>query len=252
MLKRTFLVFIFFFLIAACKTTDEKVNEFVVSYNDAAATFSNNIITHTSAKALPNHEIRIIFETTLRKNSINNAMYEKLLPTMTTQIVESGNTVPDLLKDGVKIHFAVLAFDDAEIAETTLDFKSYNSEKQKNAVKPQNASNPNIAPALQQILEMLNKNLPIEDKEAGTKIISIAVNEKSEIVYTHEIPVSLAKDLQGNDVKNLLKDEMMRDLNVQKMLPLLNRYGLTAIVYLYRDTNGKMVNKIKLTTNDFQ
>lgn len=65
-------------VITGCKSTDEKINDFVAEYNNAAAHMSNEIITSTSAVVLPNSGMRIVFNTSMASTKENKTLYSQI------------------------------------------------------------------------------------------------------------------------------------------------------------------------------
>jgi hypothetical protein len=249
---RLLFVFSGMLLFIACKSTDDKINDFVTSYNNAAASMSNNTITHTSAKAVSKTEIRILFKTLADGNETNKIFYTKALPSMVSEIFTAERSISDLTDEGVKLHFVLLASDDSELASIIVDKKKLaglQALKSKETVVP---GQQNLSPQLQQILKILNTSLPITDKEAGTKITEITVDEKMALVYNIEVIDSLAKNMKDPGTAAYLKEALLRDLSVKKMLPGLRQYGISSITYKYRNTKGEIINETSVTANELK
>jgi len=242
-------------LLVSCKNTQEKMQDYVNNFNSYASLLQNEVITSTSAVAsIPENEIRITFQTNLEQNEDNKEIYNKTLPTLIANLLKKDPSTMDLVEEGVHFKVAFLAENSSELTELIVDKKKMDELLKEPAFTPPTVAskNPNLTPQMQEILALLNKNMPLENKAEGTKILKIDITEANELVYKVEVPDDYAKLLKMDSANELIKESLIRSGDFKKVLSAVIRFGITTVKYQYQNTKGVVVNTITLTQNDLK
>ena len=246
-------VIVLFQLVAvSCKNKQQKANEFVGSYNLSAPMITNHVVTSTSAKLLPNNDIEIKFYTALEYNEGNKEMFAQLMPNMMTDLFVKDATAGDLLDEGVKFNIFFYSSDGQEFTALELDKKKKDELLNPSAAKKTEAvgMNSNLSPQMREMLVMLNKSLPIENKAEGTKIVKIDIDKDNVLVYNVEVHDSLSDLLKDDASKSLMKEGIMRSNDYRTLMNGVKRLGVSKIKYQYQDSKGKKITEIFIDTNE--
>ena len=243
-------------LLVSCQNTKQKMQGYVNSYNHSAANFTNEVITSTSAKAfLDKNKIEIRLETNLEQNEDNKSIYNQMLPGIFAEMLKKEDQSMELIEEGVIFDVYFLAEDYTVLTELKVDKKEL-KKMLKDKVAPtatENAaiSNSNLSPEMQEMLVMMNRNMPIKNAD-GSKILKIEINEKGELLYKIEIPNEFAELLKGESAKAVLKEEILRNNNLKNVVNVVKRFGIKTIIYEYLDVKGKMINNVVLIEKDLR
>lgn len=109
-------------MLASCKNTKQKLQEFVATYNAAAPTFKADNVRLTTARGYINdNKIELRFETALEQTAPNklasNIVFSKLLKEMIKK-----NQIPkDLIEEGVQFDTYFLADDNTVFVKEILN-----------------------------------------------------------------------------------------------------------------------------------
>lgn len=239
----------------SCKNTQEKIQTFIIEYNQTASSYSNQIVTSTKAVAAEGNQIKLIFETSIEDNPTNKSIYKDIFPTVIADLLSNEKSSVELLEEGVKFDVVFLADNSKEIGSMIVDQK-----KMQEILKKKSTTIPSASSVgkntensqLKQALELMNRNLPIVDKAAGTKVIKIDVSEKNELVYYVEIDNKQGELLKGPEAKALMKESILRAPQTSKVLAGVRGLGVVAIKYVYQSSNGKVFNDVTLTQADLR
>lgn len=242
-------------LLVSCKNTQEKMQDYVNNFNSYASLLQNGIITSASADAsIPENEIRIIFQTNLQQNEDTKEIYNKTLPSLIAELLKKDTSSMDLVDEGVHFKVSFLAENSSELTELIVDKKKMDELLKDSVLTPPAVAskNPNLTPQMQEILALLNKNMPIENKAEGTKIFKIDITEANELVYKIEVPNDYAALLKMDSANELIKESLIRSSDFRKVISAVSQYGITTIKYQYQNSKGTIVNTITLTQNDLK
>ncbi|WP_426485832.1 hypothetical protein [Flavobacterium sp. 2] len=241
--------------LSGCRDTKQKTQAFVNAYNNSASNFSNEIITSTKAKAfLDQKKVEINVETTLEQNENNKAVYGQLFPVFLKQMLSTDKDVKELVEEGVVFQVDFLANDNTSIAEFKIDQKELAALIKNNASKPEVAVGPstsNGSPELQEILVMMNKSMPVKNAD-GSKIVKIYLNNENQLVYQVEMPEDVLKLLENKAANSLVKESILREGQVQKVVRSLLPYGIKDLKYEYLNAKGKIINYMIITEKDLK
>ncbi|MEC4048626.1 hypothetical protein OX284_004230 [Flavobacterium sp. SUN046] len=239
----------------SCKNTQEKMQTFIIEYNQTASSFSNQIVTSTKAEAEEGNQIKLIFETSIEDTPSNRAIYKDMFPTVIADLLSNEKSSIELLEEGVKFDVVFLADNTKEIGSMIVDQKKMQEiiKKKSTAIPTANSIGKNTENSeLKQALELMNRNLPIVDKSAGTKVVKIDISEKHELVYFVEIDDKQGELLKGPEAKLLMKESILRAPQTSKVLAGVRGLGVVAIKYVYQSSKGKLFNEVTLTQADLR
>ncbi|TDP01435.1 hypothetical protein [Flavobacterium sp. 245] len=241
--------------LSSCMDTKQKTQAFVNSYNNSAANFSNEIITSTEAKAFHDEKrIEINVETTIEQNENNKYVYGQMFPAFLKETLSTDRAVKELVEEGVVFDVNFLAADNTSIAEFKIDQKELTALMKKNGGKPAISAESlatDSSSQLDQILVMMNKNMPIKNND-GSKILKIYLNKENQLVYQVEMPEDVLEVLKNKAANSLVKESILREGQVQKVVGIVSRYGIKDIKYEYLNAKGKIVNSMILTEKDLK
>lgn len=247
-MKNFLLVFVTAFLLVACKTKNDKVQDFVKMYNRSSDMMHSPMIRSTKATSSNAEEVNIEVNTSYQSNDMESSLVSSALPDLIGQAIKSDPLGKELFESGVKFNLKVYGSDARVIVDKTIDQKNLDkSSVDFNAIAKGDKPN---STELNQILEVFNKNLPMEDKATGTKIISIKADENNNIVYTNEVPESFKTMLQQDGAEQMLKDEMLRSPQIQQIFARTSVLGVNNLKYIYTDTKGNVIKEVTISKND--
>lgn len=115
-----------------------------------------------------------------------------------------------------------------------------------------NFGNDNTSNQLKDLLRILNKDLPIVDKNTGIKITRIDVNKQNELVYSAIVPESMDEALKSESAKEVMKEEILRSGNLNSVLNNIQQYNISVIKYIYNDSKGKQIVELKFSAEDYK
>ncbi|MFB9079748.1 hypothetical protein ACFFLS_07660 [Flavobacterium procerum] len=239
-------------LMASCTSTNERIMKFVKDYNDSASNFSNQVISSTNAKAfLQEKKIEITMETTVEQNEDNKSLYGKIFPSLLKETIIKDRHTKKLIEEGVVFQINFLALDHSSLASFKIDKKEM-EELLKNKenitdVPLEALSEPSAK--LQQALAVMNKNMPIKNSD-GTRVLKIYSTENNQLVYKMEVPEEMAVVLKNKDSNPLIKESLLRNTELKKIIGFVKGFGVTNIKYEYYDAEGNELNSFVLTEKD--
>ncbi|CAC9976700.1 MULTISPECIES: hypothetical protein [Flavobacterium] len=241
--------------LVSCKNTKQKIQEYVNTFNNSSALFHNDIISSASAKAFLNeNKVEIRIDTNLEQNESSKSIYNQMFPALLGEMLKSDRASMELIREGVTFEMFFLANNSTILAELKVDEKELNKILSKNntpAVDRKELSSSGMNPEMQQMLAIMNQNMPIVNED-GTKIIKIEISDKNELVYKIEVPKKYSELLKGEGAKVLMKESILRSSDLKTILGSIQRYNITTIKYLYQDAKGNLVNDIILTEKDLK
>ncbi|MCZ4245821.1 hypothetical protein [Pedobacter punctiformis] len=240
-------------LFTSCKSTSSKMNAFVLSYNASAK--PNGIVYSTNAEALYDKKIiKIRIVTNYALEDTKNGIVDKFLPTLFVQLLAGEDLARELInEEGVNFEVTFFTIRLSEFSSITIDKKKL-AELEKEAKGKINADdllNNTGNSKIKNILSILNKNLPVKDKNTGLTILKIDINDKNELLYDISVPNSIAEKIKGKDASEVLKDDILRNGNSKQLFMNVRSLGITTLKYKYRDEKGNYLNEITLTQQDF-
>jgi hypothetical protein len=109
-------------MIVSCKNTKQKLQEYVVSYNQSATKFKNENVTLTTARGYINdNKIELRFETDLKQSESNKQEAEKKLPELLKAMINKDQIFKELIEEGVQFDVYFLADDNTVLAKQIIN-----------------------------------------------------------------------------------------------------------------------------------
>lgn len=241
--------------LVSCKNTKQKIQEYVNTFNNSSELLQNDVISRASAKAFLNeNKIELRFDTNLEPNESSKSIYNQMFPTLLGEILKNDAASVELIREGVTFEMFFIANNSTILSELKVDQKELDNILKKSKmvdIDRKELSSSGINPELQQMLSIMNQNMPITNED-GTKILKIEISDKNELVYKIEVPKQYSELLKGEGAKVLMKENILRSSDLKTILGSIQRYNITTIKYIYSDAKGNLVNDIILTEKDLK
>lgn len=252
--KSVVIVFIILFQLTliGCKNTLQKTNDFVNSYNNSTQYFANNI-SSTSAKLIENNNVEIRFDIDTEFNENNKAIYSQIAPNLMTNLITRNDASKELIEEGVVFFVEIYASNNQKIASVEVDKKKLD-EILKTQKPVQNNTNSAYSKSseLSEMLTIMNQSLPIENKAEGTKITKISIDESNILTYNVEVKDEIAGLINNEDVKNIMKESILRSSEFRTLVQGMRGYEIYKIRYIYQDSKGKKITELDLSSADLR
>ncbi|MGO4770326.1 hypothetical protein ACEN2I_01580 [Flavobacterium sp. W22_SRS_FK3] len=109
-------------LLASCKNTKQKLQEFVVAYNNEASNFKGEHIRTTTARGYINDsKIELRIETDLKQNEGNRLKATKTFPALLTEMIKKDQVSKELVEENVRFDVYFLANDNTVLAKEVIN-----------------------------------------------------------------------------------------------------------------------------------
>lgn len=109
-------------LLASCKNTKQKLQEYVTTYNSTAATFKAEHVTLTTARGYINdNKVELRFETNLPENDSNKVVAGLAFPKLLKEMINKNQIPKELIKEGVQFDAYFLANDNTVLNKEVLN-----------------------------------------------------------------------------------------------------------------------------------
>lgn len=109
-------------LLASCKNTKQKLQEYVTTYNSTAATFKAEHVTLTTARGYINdNKVELRFETNLPENDSNKVVVSLAFPKLLKEMINKNQIPKELIKEGVQFDAYFLANDNTVLNKEVLN-----------------------------------------------------------------------------------------------------------------------------------
>lgn len=113
------------FMLASCKNTKQKLQEFVVTYNGNAKNFKAENVTLTTARGYINDDrIELRFETNLEKTKPNEIAANITFPKLLKEMLKKGQIPKELVEEGVQFDAYFLAGDNTVLLKEIINKES--------------------------------------------------------------------------------------------------------------------------------
>ncbi|WP_291089872.1 hypothetical protein [Flavobacterium sp. BFFFF1] len=246
---RIFMASLALLLLIGCKNTREKAQDFVNDYNASAPSLSNPNIQSTIAALKPDNTIVIIIVSTMPQTDENRSIIGQMLPTVMTETLSNIPSFQDLVSENVKFRIEYRANDNTKLGVADIDKSSLKAAQLKNSKNGNDIKFNAADPKVNEMLAMINKALPIVDKEAGTKITKIDILGE-DLVYFVEVDQKMEGLLKSENFKTVMKDEILRNPQSKTLINSVRPYGVKRVKYRYIGANKKTVGEISVDDKD--
>jgi hypothetical protein len=237
-------------LLISCKDTHEKAQDFVDDYNAAAPGLKSQSLQSTIAELKPDNTIHIIMVSNMEQSEENKGAMSQVLPGIMNEVLKKVPYSKELADEGVKFKIDYRASDNTPLVATIIDKASLKMSADKDSTAEHVKFSTSNTKAIE-MLEVLNKTLPIVDKKAGTKITKIdVINE--ELVYFIEVDEELKGLLKGADFVTIMKGELKKSPQIKGLMISGNSYGIKKVRCKYIDADKKPVVDIVINEKEMQ
>lgn len=247
-----------FLFATGCQDTKSRMTDFVTAYNKDAAYVGSQFVRSTSAKAdYRQRTIQIRVVTSYNLNDTENDFIKQVMPSMMMELLKSQPVAKKLIEAGIKFEITYFTQSLSEISVVTIDKKKLEEldKATPSTLDEPGFSKPNKnepASQLDMMLVTLNKSLPFTDKSSGMIIFKVDQNSMGDLVYHVRTPKALEAPVKTKAGIELMRSEMLRYGNLQKIMNEFSRFNISAIKYIYYDQKGKKLNEIHLTSADIK
>nr|WP_314497138.1 hypothetical protein [uncultured Chryseobacterium sp.] len=248
-MKNLFIILFASLMLVACKTKEDKVQDFVKMYNNSSSMMVNQMIKSTKASSTSAELVNIDVTTTYQSGDMETQLVSKSLPDLIAQAIQSEKIGKELFEEGVKFNLKVHSADSKIIIDKTIDKNNVNKSVDFKAIASGDKPSTND---LNQILEAFNKNLPMVDPSTGTKIVSIKADKDKNLIYTNEVPDSYVPMLKVDGAGQKMKEEMIKMPQVQQVFQQTAVLGVNNLKYIYTDSKGTVIKEIVISKSDIK
>lgn len=250
-MKKLLLICFTSIVLLSCQSKSDKVRNFVDMYNRSSSMMVSSMIKSSKATSTGPDEITIEVNTAHQgSDDMEGQLITSSFPELIGQAIKSEKLGQELLDSGVKFKLKIYGADGRVIADEAIDQNKLKGTTQQDLSSI--ASGNATSSQLNSVLEVFNKNLPMEDKATGTKVMSIKADENNNIVYTTEVPESYKKMLEMDGAEQIIKDEMLRMPQIRQIFSRTEALGVKNLKYLYTDVKGKAIKEITITKEDLK
>ncbi|OIV41452.1 hypothetical protein [Flavobacterium johnsoniae] len=112
-------------MLASCKNTKQKLQEFVVKYNATASSFKAENVKLTTARGYINdNKIELRFETTLEQNETNKKAAAVTFPKLLKDMFDKNQIPQELVTEGIQFDAYYLADDNTVFVKEVITKES--------------------------------------------------------------------------------------------------------------------------------
>ncbi len=248
LLQYSIVFFTVFVSFTSCKkkenTKEDLMNEFLKSAAQVKKADSNSTISLVRAEKINDKEILMEFKTELDQNNLQPILLQTAMTELMLKTISKNPKNRLLISQGVNFHLQLLNKEGKKIFAETVNKSNLNNLGKNNLEDYSNTQ-------LSTMLEMVNNQLPKVDS-AGVKITKVSLGSNNELIYNAIVPKDLATLVQQPSAKEVIKKNMSKDQNYKQMLTDMKIYGITAIVYQYKNANDKLLVEVKMKEGDFK
>lgn len=109
-------------LLASCKNTKQKLQEYVTTYNSTATTFKAEHVVLTTARGYINdNKVELRFETNLPESDSNKVVASVAFPKLLKEMINKNQIPKVLIKEGVQFDAYFLANDNTVLNKEVLN-----------------------------------------------------------------------------------------------------------------------------------
>ena len=239
---------------ASCKSPEDRIQDFVESYNRGADKLSNTVVASTSAYFISKDDVGLKFTTNNAVDSNDTDLYLNLLPDLIANLLSTTPAAQQMIKEGVTFNISFLDKNNSTISKIRVDEQKLSEllakSKENQTANSKAGDLSHLSEDIQQMLTVLNANLPYEDVNTGIKILQVSVINPQELTYTVEVPLDLMPIIKGEEAKEMLKNEILNSENFRTVITTMEGLNLIHVRYLYVGPRGEVVNEFKLTKED--
>lgn len=230
-LWKTYMVFgMLVVWMCSCQSNEQKLKIFIDQFNKAAAMDASNQKFTCSAEVISPELARFTFRTTYDSESLQEKLYLQTMEFMEQNLVTTTGFMKELVKDGVSIDMVYKGFDGRVLLSKRIDKKNIDSLIAVTKANPVPTGQSQMD-VLKTMLETWNKNMPMEDKASGLRILGIDVGDNQSIVYKIQYLDPEVEKLINDETVSYLKDEALRNPALQEIINSVTSLGISKLEY---------------------
>lgn len=112
-------------MLVGCKNAKQKLQEYVTTYNSAAANFKAEDVTLTTDRGYINDDkIELRFETNLEQNAVNKVKAESSFPKLLKEMINKDQIPKELVEEGIQFDAYFLADDNTVFVKQIINKES--------------------------------------------------------------------------------------------------------------------------------
>ena len=231
-------------MLSCSKSKEDKMDDFVTTYNSSKKPIKNNTVTLVKSERTSENQVTLNFSTHLTADNMEPSVIKASLIDLIGKLLWSNAENKKMLNDGVSFAVIVKGADGNILLKEMINKSGMTSTKI-DLVETKNRNQ------LNQMLEFFNNSLPITDSLSGVKITQIALGSKNDVIYTAIVHKKKKKAVQRSESKAFIKRDMARDQQLKKVLTDLKTYDISSLKYQYRDDSGKLLQEVEMKEKDF-
>ncbi|MBF4491789.1 hypothetical protein IR010_04490 [Flavobacterium sp. MR2016-29] len=118
---------VFMLMQIGCKNSQQKLQEYVISYNESAKSFKSENVTLTTARGyIHDNKIELRFETDLKQNESDKKLAAAQFPKLLKEMINKGQIPKELIEEGIQFDAYYLADDNTVFEKQILNKETIN------------------------------------------------------------------------------------------------------------------------------
>ena len=226
-------------------TRERMIKGFLNQYESGKTNILNSSLQVVKAEQTAPNEITLDVTSELSGDAIQPALIKAAVSDLMVAIIRKNPRHIQLLNKGVNFKVNLTGKNGEKIGTQIINKSSMTAQK------PDFSQNEKHA-KLNQLLEVSNSNLPVTDSASGVKITKVFVGSENDVIYTAEVPEAMKSIIKMPENKNIIKKNMSKDKEFRKMVMQLKEFDISKVKYQYRDRNGKLLQEVAVTADDFR
>jgi hypothetical protein len=240
-IKSTCLLLVLIMMVA-CQSNEQKLKIFIDQFNKAVAMDASNQKFTCSAEVISPELARFTFRSTYDSESLQEKMFLQTMGFMEQNLVTTTGFMKGLVKDGVSIDMVYKGFDGRVLLAKRIDKNNIDSLIAVTKANPVPTGQSQMD-VLKTMLETWNKNMPMEDKASGLRILGIDVGDNQSIVYKIQYLDPEVEKLINDETVSYLKDEALRNPALLEIINSVTSLGVSKLEYhIFSSKNEKIAS----------
>lgn len=244
-------------LLVSCKSTSDKIDSFVDAYNKSVAIElakrPDSELSNTSAKKVSDSlvELTLNFKESMAEMENDTAIYTKLYPPLIAGAMKQERSFTDLINNKVSFKLILMTSDNKEFSNTLINKSNF--DKLTSGIGDNVSFEDGSSEGLKAIIDLLNKSLPIENKQEGYTILKIDIEGEDTLLYRIQMDKKTDLSALKNNpaAKSLVKEEILRDPSIKNMFLSTTEYGINKMKIQYLDHTGAVLVEVLVSKTDF-
>jgi hypothetical protein len=217
-------------ILISCKSNEEKLRIFIDQFNKAASMDASYQKFTCSGEVISPDLARFTFRSKYDAESIQERMFLQTMEIMEQNLITTTGFMQGLVKDGVSIDMVYKGYDGGVLKIKRIDKNNIDSLVSVSKAKPLSKGQSQMD-VLKTMLETWNKNMPMEDKNNGLRILGIDLGDQQSIVYKIQYLDPEVEKLINDESVSFLKDEALRNPALREIINSVTSFGISKLEY---------------------